>query len=104
MSVFGLFSEQWLARTALAGGAVLLAGVLWMLATRQPARRQWFGETALLCALLVAALCALPAWLPIAIPLCQAPASGTEITTDPITARVAPPVSDDFLPPTEEPL
>src|SRR5262245_11958352 len=64
MSDLGLFSEQWLVRTALAGGAVLLAGVLWMLCARQPARRQWFGETALLCSLIVAVLCALPAWLP----------------------------------------
>src|SRR6516165_9722436 len=64
MSDLGLFSEQWLVRTALAGGAVLLAGVVWMLCARQPARRQWFGETALLCSLIVAALCALPAWLP----------------------------------------
>src|SRR6516225_3026882 len=64
MSDLGLFSEQWLVRTALAGGAVLLAGVVWMLCARQPARRQWFGETALFCSLIVAALCALPAWMP----------------------------------------
>lgn len=57
-----LWLDAWLTRTAVAGGAVLLVGVIWLVLTRQPARRQRIGELALLCSLLVALPAALPAW------------------------------------------
>ncbi len=60
---------DWPVHSALAGGLVLLIGLLLMGLTRQPARRQRLGEFALASALLVAALCTLPAWLPYSIPL-----------------------------------
>jgi hypothetical protein len=54
--------DEWLIRTTIGGGVVLLAGALWMLISRQPAQRQRIGELALLFALLVAVLAALPSW------------------------------------------
>jgi beta-lactamase regulating signal transducer with metallopeptidase domain len=98
MTAIELFSEQWLVRTAIAGGAVLLAGVVWMLATRQPARRQWFGQVALLCSLLVAGLCALPAWLPVALPLCTPKLERSPIVEEAPAPTAAGAASDTVAP------
>jgi beta-lactamase regulating signal transducer with metallopeptidase domain len=57
-----LWLDAWLIRTAFAGGAILLLGLIWMLFTRQPARRQRIGELSLCSGLLVALLAALPGW------------------------------------------
>jgi len=65
--------EEWLARTAMTGGVILLFGAVGMVLTRQPARRQRLGELALLLSLVAAALCALPAWLPCSLPIYKAP-------------------------------
>ena len=54
--------DAWLARTSLAGGAILLMGIVGMVLIRQPARRQRIGELALVSGLLVAVLSALPSW------------------------------------------
>lgn len=54
--------DEWLLRTTLGGGVVLLIGSLWMAFTRQPVQRQRIGEFALLAALLVALPAALPSW------------------------------------------
>jgi beta-lactamase regulating signal transducer with metallopeptidase domain/membrane-associated protease RseP (regulator of RpoE activity) len=73
MSSWFLTPEEWLVRSSIAGGVLLLAGVLLMWLTPQPARRQRLGELALGCSLLVAALSALPAWTPWTIPLWSEP-------------------------------
>lgn len=57
-----LVFDEWLLKTTLAGGVVLLIGTLWMAFTRQPVQRQRIGEFALLAALLVAIPAALPSW------------------------------------------
>lgn len=62
MSEAMLAFDEWLVRTSLAGGVVLLIGTLWMAFTRQPVQRQRIGELALLAALLVALPAALPTW------------------------------------------
>jgi len=69
--------DGWLLKTTLGGGVVLLAGALWMLISRQPAKRQRIGELALLFALLVALPAAMPAWwsLPGAVKSSIPPAS-----------------------------
>ena len=54
--------DTWLCRTAIAGGSILLLGLIWMLFTRQPAQRQRIGELSLGSGLLVALLAALPGW------------------------------------------
>ena len=54
--------DQWLLKSTLAGGVVLLIGTLWMAFTRQPVQRQRIGELALLAAILVAIPAALPSW------------------------------------------
>jgi len=54
--------DEWLLKTTLAGGVVLLIGTLWMAFTRQPVQRQRIGEYALLAALFVAIPAALPSW------------------------------------------
>jgi beta-lactamase regulating signal transducer with metallopeptidase domain/type II secretory pathway component PulC len=75
-------SQEWLLRSSLAGGALLLLGVLLMLATRQPARRQRVGEAALVCSLLVALLCAFPAWTPWNIPVWEPVAQPADAPSD----------------------
>lgn len=54
--------DEWLLRTTVGGGVVLLIGTLWMILSRQPAQRQRIGELALLAALLVAVPAAFPSW------------------------------------------
>jgi beta-lactamase regulating signal transducer with metallopeptidase domain len=60
--------ELWPVRALLVGGAVLLAGRLLMGLSRQPARRATVGLTAVIVALLVIPLAALPGWLPVPVP------------------------------------
>src|SRR5260370_41107805 len=58
-----LMPNDWLIHSALGGGVLLLLGWLWTRCLRQPARQQRLGESALLAALLLAALALGPAWL-----------------------------------------
>jgi hypothetical protein len=96
MSSWFLTPEEWLVRSSLAGGVLLLVGVLLMWLTPQPARRQRIGELALGSSLLVAILCALPAWSPWSIPLLHEPTKtgGPPAERD---ALVVTPVEDDAL-------
>jgi hypothetical protein len=54
----------WLGRTAVGGGFLLLLVWGMMRFPRQPVRRQHLGEWGVFAALLLAALCLGPAWLP----------------------------------------
>ena len=67
MTGFGPAAE-WAARTALAGGAVLLLGLTWAALTRCPARRQRVAAMAVRGAVLAAGLCLLPGWLAVPVP------------------------------------
>ncbi|MFO0851868.1 MAG: M56 family metallopeptidase [Gemmataceae bacterium] len=67
MTGFGPAAE-WAARTALAGGTVLLLGLAWAALTRCPARRQRVAAVAIRGAVLAAALCLLPGWLRVPVP------------------------------------
>lgn len=90
--------DAWMSRTALAGGVLLLLGLLGMLFFRQPARRQRWGELAVLSSLLVAILAALPAWWGLA-------AATTPSAPKPATVEPAPPAPLDFVEePTEAPI
>jgi beta-lactamase regulating signal transducer with metallopeptidase domain/C-terminal processing protease CtpA/Prc len=91
MSSWFIAPEEWLVRCSISGGVLLLAGAVLMLLTRQPARRQRLGELSLLCGLLAAGLCALPAWTPWAVPLWSAPGTklpepGTGVVADSMPA------------------
>lgn len=79
--------DAWMSRTALAGGVLLLLGLLGMLFFRQPARRQRWGELAVLSSLLVAILAALPAWWGLAAattPSAPKPATVEPVASDPL--------------------
>ena len=54
---------QWLARSALGGGLVLLVAWWAMRRVESPARRQRLGECGVVAALLVAVLSLAPGWL-----------------------------------------
>src|SRR5262249_44278656 len=63
---------EWLVRSALGGGLVLLIAWWGMRWVKSPARRQRLGEGGLLAALLLAVLCLAPGWIGIRLPS-QAP-------------------------------
>jgi beta-lactamase regulating signal transducer with metallopeptidase domain len=56
---------RWLLHAGLGGSLLLVVTLLAMRYVRQPARRQRLGEIGLAAALLVAAICWRPAWLPL---------------------------------------
>lgn len=56
---------RWLLHAGLGGSMLLVVTLLAMRHVRQPARRQRLGEIGLAAALLVAAICWRPAWLPL---------------------------------------
>ena len=59
---------QWLARSALGGGLVLLVAWWGMRRVESPARRQRLGEGGLVAALLVAVLSLAPGWISVRLP------------------------------------
>lgn len=64
----------WVCHSAAGGGLLLLLAWFLMRRTRQPARQQRLGEYGLVAALLLAVLGLGPAWLPVPVPLAEAPA------------------------------
>lgn len=72
--------DEWLVHSAIAGGAVLLAGCAFSSCVRQPARRQRVVEGAILAAAVVALACAWPSWIsvPLVLPAALAPHRAVE--------------------------
>jgi beta-lactamase regulating signal transducer with metallopeptidase domain len=90
MNLLSFSFAEWLLRSTVGGGLVLLAGWLLLRVVRQPARRQRIGEASVVAALLVTALCALPARIFLTIPWSIAPAAPAS-TESPIAETPAVP-------------
>src|SRR4051812_45236625 len=71
-------------RALVAGGAVLLAGLLVVALTRQPARRVWVGMAAVVAALMAIPLSLVPGWVKVSVPVEAGAASPAGITHAPI--------------------
>jgi hypothetical protein len=92
----GTMVLDWLPRTLLGGGCLLLIAWLGMGWLASPARRQRLGEWAMAAALLLALLSLAPAWLIIRLP---APIATPESVAPPATAETKPADPVRVLPP-----
>src|SRR5690242_7398815 len=71
MSDASLGAARWLLHAALGGGLLLLITWLVVRQVRQPARQQRLAEWGVAASLVLAALCLMPSWLLIPLPIEQ---------------------------------
>jgi beta-lactamase regulating signal transducer with metallopeptidase domain len=95
MNPLGLL-DNWLVRTGLGGGLLLLLAWAAMQVYRQPARRQRLGEAAIACGILLAGLACLPAWLTISYPVPAEPRA-TPASSEPV-----PLANENTIPPSAD--
>ncbi len=88
---------EWLARSALGGGLVLLIAWWGMRRVKSPARRQRLGEGGVAAALLLAVLCLAPGWIGVQLPSLEPPPAAQPSTAPPPEAAPLDGVVDDWV-------